>query len=152
MQIDQQGCKAEEVSIGNDVWIGTNATILAGVTVGDGAIIGAHALVNKNVEPYSIVVGTPARHVRYRFDEDVISKLKAQKWWEWSDAKIKEHTHLFDDPAVAHIIGIDVSPPTGPSAKYDYGSELGGTTALRRQLGRGSRKHPLLTNTVMTAM
>ncbi|MFK8038654.1 MAG: CatB-related O-acetyltransferase [Crocinitomicaceae bacterium] len=73
--------KKQDTIIGNDVWIGANATILAGVTIGDGAIIGAHSLVNKDVEPYSIVIGTPAKHLRYRFDEKVIKELLDAKWW-----------------------------------------------------------------------
>ena len=89
--------RSQNTNIGNDVWIGANATILAGVTVGDGAIIGAHALVNKDVEPYSIVVGSPARHLRYRFDKEVIDKLKESKWWEWSDDRIRANVHLFSD-------------------------------------------------------
>ena len=87
-----------ETVIGNDVWIGANATILAGVKVGDGAIIGAHALVTKDVEPYSIVIGTPAKRLRYRFDEETIKKLMTIKWWNWNDEKIKENIHLFQNP------------------------------------------------------
>lgn len=84
--------------IGNDVWIGANCTILAGVTIGDGAIVGAHSLVREDVAPYSIVVGSPAKHLRYRFDEKVIAQLQEMQWWNWDDAKIKQHIHLFDDP------------------------------------------------------
>ncbi len=84
--------------IGNDVWIGANATILAGVKVGDGALIGAHSLVTKDVEPFSIVIGSPARHLRFRFDKDSINKLNEIKWWEWNNEKIRANINLFSDP------------------------------------------------------
>jgi len=78
------------VVIGNDVWIGLNACILSGVTIGDGAVIGAQAVVAKNVPPYAIVAGNPARVIRYRFDEQVIAKLLAIAWWNWPDAEIAQ--------------------------------------------------------------
>ena len=68
--------------IGNDVWIGQNATILPGVHIGDGAIIGANSVVASDVEPYSIVVGNPAKLIRYRFDGELTSLLLKFKWWD----------------------------------------------------------------------
>jgi phosphonate metabolism protein (transferase hexapeptide repeat family) len=76
-------------TIGNDVWIGQAVLILPNVKVGDGAIIGAHAVVTKDVEPYSVVVGNPARVQRYRFSPEVIKKMLSIKWWEWDQSKIK---------------------------------------------------------------
>lgn len=90
--------------IGHDVWIGANATILAGVTVGNGAVIGAHALVTKDVEPYSIVQGTPARHVRFRFDPEVIAQLQRSAWWDRDDRWLKEHLPRFNN--VERFLGI----------------------------------------------
>lgn len=87
----------QETIIGNDVWIGANSTILAGVKIGDGAIIGAHSLVTRDVEPYSIVFGTPAKHHKYRFEKDQIEKLLNLKWWNWDDDKIRENIELFSD-------------------------------------------------------
>ncbi len=84
--------------IGNDVWIGANVTILAGLTIGDGAVLGANSLVTKDVEPYSIVNGTPALHIRFRFDEATIKKLQQSKWWDWEDDKIKKHLAEFKKP------------------------------------------------------
>ena len=83
--------KKGDIVIGNDVWIGYEAVILSGVTVGDGAIIGARAVVTKDVPPYAIVGGIPARCIRRRFDEETVTKLRELKWWEWSDEKIKEN-------------------------------------------------------------
>ncbi|GAA0743497.1 CatB-related O-acetyltransferase [Gaetbulibacter jejuensis] len=77
--------------IGNDVWIGHNATIMPGVTIGDGAIIATKAVVAKNVEPYTIVGGNPAEPIKKRFSEDTISKLLELKWWDWEIEKITKH-------------------------------------------------------------
>ena len=90
-----EGINNKSTTIGNDVWIGANVTILAGVTIGNGAIIGANALVSKDVEAYSIVTGTPARRVRFRFDEDTIKKIQASEWWNWDDEKIKANLSKF---------------------------------------------------------
>ncbi len=89
---------APKCVVGNDVWIGANAIILAGVKVGDGAIIGANSFVNKDVEPYSIVIGTPARHQKYRFDEVTVNQLLKIEWWKWSREKLKENITLFNHP------------------------------------------------------
>lgn len=72
-----------DIVIGNDVWIGYEAVILAGVTIGDGAIIGTRALVTRDVAPYTIVGGVPAREIRRRFPEETIAELLALKWWDW---------------------------------------------------------------------
>jgi len=89
---------APKCVIGNDVWIGANAIILAGVKVGDGAIIGANAFVNKDVEPYSIVTGTPAKHQKFRFAENTVDKLKKIEWWNWSEKKLMDNIELFNQP------------------------------------------------------
>lgn len=72
------------VVIGNDVWIGQNALIRKGVTIGDGAVIGANSVVSKDVAPYEMVGGSPAKHIRLRFDQETVERLVAVKWWEWS--------------------------------------------------------------------
>jgi virginiamycin A acetyltransferase len=77
-----------DINIGNDVWIGYKATIMAGVTIGDGAIIATNATVIKDVEPYSIVGGNPAKEIKKRFSKDIISKLLELKWWDWDIEKI----------------------------------------------------------------
>ena len=82
--------------IGNDVWIGANSLILDGVSVGDGAIIAAGSVVTKNIEPYSIVGGVPAKFIRYRLDSNIANKLLALKWWEFEDYKLIEVAKFFD--------------------------------------------------------
>lgn len=77
-----------DIVIGNDVWIGYEAVILSGVTIGDGAIIGTRAVVTKDVPPYTIVGGIPAKPIRKRFDEKVIEELLKIKWWDWTEEKI----------------------------------------------------------------
>jgi len=79
------------ITIGNDVWIGYEAVILAGVTIGDGAIIGTRAVVTKDVPPYTIVGGVPAKPIKKRFSEETISKLLDIQWWNWSDEKIAKN-------------------------------------------------------------
>ena len=81
--------------IENDVWIGDNVMIMPGVHVGTGAVLGAGAIVTKNVEPYSIVGGNPAKLIRKRFSEERIKELLASKWWEWSAEKIKDNKTFF---------------------------------------------------------
>jgi len=88
-----------KVVIGNDVWIGNNVVILDNVTIGDGAIIAAGAIVNKNVAPYTIVGGVPARRIKTRFSEDQIKKLLESKWWEKNEKWLKDnlqHMHNVD--------------------------------------------------------
>ena len=76
--------------VGNDVWIGFGAIIKQGVKIGDGAIVGSGAVVTKDVAPYSIVGGCPAKLIRYRFDEEIISELNALQWWNMSDEKLSQ--------------------------------------------------------------
>jgi virginiamycin A acetyltransferase len=79
------------VIIGNDVWIGLDSVILSGVTIGDGAIIAAGSIVTKNVEPYAIVGGNPAKTIKKRFSDEAVSKLLEIQWWHWEIDKIKEN-------------------------------------------------------------
>jgi virginiamycin A acetyltransferase len=83
-----------DVVIGNDVWIGNRATIMPGIKIGDGAIIGANSLVAKDVEPYTIVGGNPAKEIRKRFDEETIQLLLALKWWDWDVQKITDNLEI----------------------------------------------------------
>lgn len=90
--------KGDPVIIGNDVWIGANAIIMRGVTIGDGAIVAAGAIVTKDVPPYAIVGGIPAKVIRYRFDESLIQRLLASQWWRWA-------------PDTLRGLGVDLTQP-----------------------------------------
>ncbi|AWM12745.1 chloramphenicol acetyltransferase [Flavobacterium sediminis] len=90
-----------DIVIGNDVWIGYNATIMAGVTIGDGAIIATNATVVKDVEPYAIVGGNPAQEIKKRFSEEKIARLLELKWWDWDIEKITKN--------VQHLTGDDIN-------------------------------------------
>lgn len=83
-----------DVIIDNDVWIGQNVTIMSGVHIGNGAVIACNSHVVKDVEPYTIVGGNPARLIRKRFSDEVIEILQTLKWWEWDDQKINEVTPI----------------------------------------------------------
>ena len=82
------------VKIGNDVWVATDVTIQSGVTIGDGAVIASNSVITKDVPPYAIVGGNPAKIIKYRFDEDVIKKLLDLKWWDMTEAHINELSPL----------------------------------------------------------
>ena len=93
-----------DVVIGNDVWIAREAMILSGVTVGDGAVIGARAVVSRNVPPYTIVAGNPATEVRTRFPEEIVARLLALRWWDWPDDRIAAAMpHLLSDRIEAFL-------------------------------------------------
>jgi acetyltransferase-like isoleucine patch superfamily enzyme len=79
-----------DVEIGNDVWIGRDALVLSGITVHDGAVIGARSVVTRDVEPYSVVVGNPARHLRYRFPEHQVEALRRIAWWSWPLEEVRK--------------------------------------------------------------
>lgn len=93
-----------DINIGNDVWIGYNATIMAGVTIGDGAIIATNSTVIKDVEPYSIVGGNPAAEIKKRFSAETISKLLELKWWNWDIEKITANLQFLTDADIEKLI------------------------------------------------
>lgn len=95
-----------DIVIGSDVWIGYEAVILAGVTIGDGAIIGTRAVVTKDVPPYTIVGGIPAKPIRKRFDDEMISHLLALKWWDWAEERIAQNINLIQSGNIEEIRGI----------------------------------------------
>jgi len=92
------------VLIGNDVWIGEDATILSGVVIGDGAVVAARSVVTKDVEPYSIVAGNPAVHRRYRFPDEWIDALRRIKWWNWPIDTILERIDDILAPPGDHLL------------------------------------------------
>lgn len=92
-----------DIIIGNDVWIGYEAIILSGVTIGDGAIIGTRAVVTKDVSPYTIVGGVPAKFIRKRFDDKTISNLLDIQWWNWSSEKIAQNIKAIQSGNIEQI-------------------------------------------------
>lgn len=91
------------IIVGNDVWIGYKAIILSGVTIGDGAIIGTGAVVTKDVAPYTIVGGVPAKPIRKRFDDETISKLLKIKWWDWSKEMITQNIQAIKSGNIEYL-------------------------------------------------
>lgn len=96
---DEKPCRPDGfcVEIGNDVWIGNNVIILSGIKIGDGAVVGAGSIVTKDVAPYMVVGGNPARIIKERFDKEVIDNLLAIQWWNWPLEKIAECKEEFSD-------------------------------------------------------
>ena len=94
----------KRVTIGNDVWIGCNSVIVSGVTIGDGSVIGAGSVVTKDVEPYTIVAGVPARVIRKRVDENLIDRLENIKWWNWNQEQLKENLEYFSMDLTEEVV------------------------------------------------
>jgi serine acetyltransferase len=103
MQMGHPECKGD-IIIGNDVWIGAKSTIMSGVKIGDGAVIGSGSVVAKDVPPYAIVVGNPAKVIKYRFDEQQIENLLEIAWWNWPEHKIKEEAMLLWSKDINYFI------------------------------------------------
>ena len=91
----------KEIFIGNDVWIGYRAMVMGGVHIGNGAVIAAGAVVTKDVPPYAIVGGVPAKIIRYRFSQNVIDKLIDIKWWNMSETDLKKKISIFQNPNIS---------------------------------------------------
>lgn len=88
------------IVIGNDVWIGKNATVLSNVKVGNGAIIGTGSIVTKDVPDYAVVAGVPAKIIKYRFSEEIITKLLEIMWWDLPEIVLKKNIHLFQKKVI----------------------------------------------------
>lgn len=95
---EHKRAKVKRTIIGNDVWIGERAIIKEGITIGTGAVIGMGSIVTKDVEPYTIVAGCPAKVLRKRFNDDVIDNLLSSEWWNFNENKLKEYAKYFTDP------------------------------------------------------
>jgi virginiamycin A acetyltransferase len=83
-----------DTTVGNDVWLGNSATVMPGITIGDGAVVATSAVVTRNVPPYAIVGGNPATVLRYRFEAHTIARLLALRWWDWDPARIARNVAL----------------------------------------------------------
>jgi virginiamycin A acetyltransferase len=90
MDMGHPSCKGD-IIIENDVWIGANSTVMSGIKIGNGAIVAAGSTVTKDVPPYAIVAGNPAKVVKYRFTDEQIKKLLSIAWWDWDEQKIKDN-------------------------------------------------------------
>lgn len=94
---EQEVVRTQNICIENDVWIGANAMIYGGITIGNGAVVGSNSFVNKDVPPYAIVVGSPAQIINYRFDTEMIDKLQELKWWDWDDKTLQNNQSVFEN-------------------------------------------------------
>lgn len=93
-----------DINIGSDVWLGTDAVILSGVTIGHGAVVGARAFVSQSVPPYAIAAGNPARIFQHRFEPHIVEQLLKIAWWDWSEEKIREAVPLLSSPDIAGFL------------------------------------------------
>jgi acetyltransferase-like isoleucine patch superfamily enzyme len=111
------------VNIGSDVWIGRDATVMAGVRIGHGAVIGASSLVTKDVTPYMIVGGVPARPIKQRFSESQIERLLAIEWWNWPEDRLRKNVDLFYradiDTVIRELEAAPASPLAGSQSHKD---------------------------------
>lgn len=99
VRIEEESSQTKgDISIGHDVWIGHGATILSGITIGDGAVIGAMSVISKDVPPYAVVVGNPAKIIKYRFNISMIDAFLKIQWWNWPDHQVEQAQSLFSLP------------------------------------------------------
>jgi hypothetical protein len=92
------------ITVGSDVWIAFEAMVMSGVTIGDGAVVAARSMVTKDVEPFEIVGGIPARHIGWRFEQPIREALLRIRWWDWPEEKIAAHRHEIDSPDVEGFV------------------------------------------------
>ena len=107
------------IAIGNDVWLGRSAVVMSGVTIGNGAVVAARAVVTKDVPPYAIVGGMPAKVIRYRFDPATIAALERIAWWDWPQRIVAAGRLMLSDNIAAFIAAVDAgeSRPSAPRAR-----------------------------------
>lgn len=118
---DQDGYSNGPIVIGHDVWIGTDAMLMSGITIGDGAVVAAGSVVTKDVPPYTIVGGNPAKTIRLRFDPQTVERVHQMRWWDWPDGEIRARLDdtLMGPPEVAAF-----QPPTTPGGAEIIDREL----------------------------
>lgn len=102
--VKRDTCSKGAVRIGNDVWLGAHATVLSGVTIGDGAVVAAGAVVAGPVPPYAIVGGVPAKLIKYRFSEQIIAEMLRVAWWDWQQQVVEENRELFYLPVEEFLV------------------------------------------------
>lgn len=94
------------ITIGNDVWIASGATLLDGVTIGDGAVVAAQAVVTRDVRPYAVVAGSPAREVRRRFDDETVQRLLDVAWWNWPEERVVANVDVLCSERVDELVAL----------------------------------------------
>src|ERR1700686_1870992 len=102
--VDDRELSVETLRMGHDVWIGCNAVVLSGVTIGNSAVIAAGSIVTRDVPAYTVVMGVPARAVRLRYDEALVTRLSALSWWYWPTEVLRKHVSLFQAPLTENIV------------------------------------------------
>jgi acetyltransferase-like isoleucine patch superfamily enzyme len=102
--VEQPGLSVERLNIGHDVWIGCNAVILSGITIGNGAVIAAGAVVTSDVPDYAVVGGIPAKTIRFRYREPLAGRLGALAWWYWPDNVLRRNIELFQKPLDEQVV------------------------------------------------
>lgn len=102
--VEGRSFESPRTTLGNDVWVGCNAVVLPGVSVGDGAIVGAGAVVTADVTPYEIVAGSPARVVGRRLEPEIARRVQELAWWSWPDPLLRQHVELFARPLDEHSL------------------------------------------------
>jgi chloramphenicol O-acetyltransferase type B len=100
----------DDTEVGNDVWIGTQALIMPGVKIGDGAVIGARAIVTHDVRPYAVVGGVPAREIKRRFSDEQIEALLDLRWWDWPEERVRAHVEQLSSPDVTALLALAARP------------------------------------------
>ena len=119
-----------QIIIGSDVWIGDNVCLMGGVRIGNGAVIGANTVVAKDIPPYAVAVGNPARIIKYRFDEETIRRLQKIKWWNWSAEKIEAHRAFLEGGDMEGFLAACERAYTPPSA--DEAADIAATVRTLR--------------------
>ena len=129
--------RANRVVVGHDTWIGHGVTILPGVTIGDGAVVGSGAVVTKDVEPYTIVAGVPAKFMRRRFEPRVAERMQALAWWDWDHVSLRASLDDFRNLTAEAFLERYEGRPAGAISVNGHAADMNGTSDRHRQAVTG---------------